>query len=461
MARKLVGIESVNPTTGDVLATFTPLTDAGVETALDLAAWAFDDWSHQPIAVRAALLLRAADLLEHDRERLARLMTLEMGKPLRAAVEEVEKCAAGCRFYARNADRLLADETMAIEGEEARVAFHPMGAVLAIMPWNFPFWQVFRFAAPALLAGNVALLKHASNVPQCALAIEDILRRAGAPDGVFQTLLIGSDQVEQLVSDSRVAAVTLTGSDAAGAAVAAAAGRALKKTVLELGGSDPFIVLPDADIAAAAATAARARVVNSGQSCIAAKRFIAVGSAYEPFTDLFVRELAGLVVGDPMDPATQIGPLATKHIRDDLTRQLEDSIEAGATVLLRGGPRDGPGWYFEPAALADLPWDSPAARDETFGPLAAVFRADDLPDAVRIANNSRFGLGASVWTASRDAAESAVRSLDVGTVVVNGMVRSDPRLPFGGVKTSGYGRELGIYGLREFVNVKTVRITGL
>jgi succinate-semialdehyde dehydrogenase/glutarate-semialdehyde dehydrogenase len=453
-----MAIATVNPSTGEVVQTFAPHSPADVEARLAAAARAARTWRDTPIAARARVVRRAGELLERDAAKYARLMTLEMGKTLRSAEEEARKCATGCAWYADNANALLADEHIAIEHERAYVAFHPLGVVLAVMPWNFPFWQVIRFAAPALTAGNVGLLKHASNVPQCALAIEQLFLDAGAPPGVFQALLVEAAAVDAIVSDSRVAAATLTGSERAGASVARTAGAHLKKTVLELGGSDPFIVLADADVAAAADTAVRARVINNGQSCIAAKRFIVVADVYDEFARQFVDRMGALRVGDPTDPSTDVGPLATKQIRDELDAQVGETIERGARVLLRGGPRHGAGWFYDPTVLADIPDGSPAHRDELFGPAASLFRATDTADAIRIANDSRFGLGASVWTRATDGGRSLAAQLDVGTVVINGQVRSDVRLPFGGVKMSGHGRELGAYGLREFVNIKTVRL---
>jgi succinate-semialdehyde dehydrogenase/glutarate-semialdehyde dehydrogenase len=387
-------------------------------------------------------------------------MTLEMGKPIKAAIEEAAKCATGCRFYADHANAFLADERVEIAGEKSYVAFQPLGVVLAVMPWNFPFWQVVRFAAPALAAGNVGLLKHASNVPQCSLALEQLFAEAGAPGGVFQSLLIGSDAVGGVVTDERVAAATLTGSEAAGASVASLAGKHIKKTVLELGGSDAFVVMPSADLDAATTTAVTARAINNGQSCIAAKRFIVADAIADEFIRQFVSRMQSLVVGDPMDETTNIGPLATKQIRDDLHSQVERSVNAGARVGLGGHPCPGAGWYYEPTVLVDVPEDAAAFREETFGPLAAIVRARDAEHALALANDSRFGLGAAAWTRDPGEIELFSRDLDTGSVFINGMVASDPRFPFGGVKKSGYGRELSDFGLREFVNIKTVRVQG-
>jgi succinate-semialdehyde dehydrogenase/glutarate-semialdehyde dehydrogenase len=403
-------------------------------------------------------MVRAAEILESEKQQLGQLMTLEMGKPIAAAVSEAEKCAAACRFYAKNAEGFLADEHTEIDGGKAWVAFQPLGVVLAIMPWNFPFWQVFRFAAPALMAGNVGILKHASNVPQCALAIEEILRRAGFAEGVFQTLLIGTDLIEGMIADPRIAAVTLTGSETAGRSVASAAGRHLKKSVIELGGSDPFVVMPSADLGAAVSTAVTARMINNGQSCIAAKRFIVHADIYDRFLEQFVSRVRALRVGDPMDEQTELGPLATSAIRDELDAQVRASVSQGASLLTGGKRVNREGYFYEPTVLADIPPQSPAARDELFGPVASVFRAKDLDQAIELANGTSFGLGASAWTTDRNERARFIDEVESGLLFVNGMVASDPRLPFGGVKNSGFGRELGEFGIREFVNIKTVRV---
>jgi succinate-semialdehyde dehydrogenase/glutarate-semialdehyde dehydrogenase len=451
-------IVSINPATGETLRAFEEIGDADIDRRLDLAVAALRDWRRSPLATRAAVLRSAAEILDDEKVELGRLMTLEMGKTHRAAQEESAKCATGCRYYAEHIERLLAPEIVREDGREiGRVVFQPVGAVLAIMPWNFPFWQVIRFAAPAIAAGNVALLKHASNVPQCALALEDVFRRAGAPPGVFQTLLIGSARVEKLIADARIAAVTLTGSEGAGASVGAHAGRHIKRSVLELGGSDPFIVMPSADIARAAEVAVTARTINNGQSCIAAKRFIADDQIYGDFERRFAGGVARLAVGDPMDPATDVGPLATRQIADDLERQVTRSVAMGARIVAGGRRLAGRGNYFEPTILTDVPPDAPAYREEMFGPVAVLFRARGIADAIRIANDTTFGLGASVWTRDPAEATQLIDEIETGQVFVNAMVASDPRFPFGGVKRSGYGRELSLYGLREFVNIKTVR----
>jgi len=453
-----MSIATINPADGKTVRTFEPYSAARVNEALDRAVTAFRQHRRTSFAERATHMRKAADLLNAECRQLGRLMTIEMGKPIKAAMAEAEKCATACSYYVENAEKFLADEPVVMEGGKSFVAFQPLGVVLAIMPWNFPFWQVFRFAAPALMAGNVGILKHASNVPQCALAIEDIFRRAGFVDGAFQTLLIGTDTIEGIIADPRVAAVTLTGSEGAGRSVAGAAGRNLKKSVIELGGSDPFIVMPSADMESAVSTAVAARMINNGQSCIAAKRFIIHEKIYDQFVEKFVARVSRVRVGDPMDEQTELGPLATAAIRDDLDRQVKASVAAGAKVLTGGKKLQGEGFYYAPTVLADIPPNAPAARDELFGPVASVFKAKDLNDAIRIANGTTFGLGASAWT--RDGAERAqfVAEIESGLLFINGMVASDPRLPFGGVKHSGFGRELGEFGIREFVNIKSVRI---
>jgi succinate-semialdehyde dehydrogenase / glutarate-semialdehyde dehydrogenase len=451
-------LSSINPATGEKIAEFEEHSIDEVERRISASCDAFRSWSARSVEERADVLMRLAGLLESDQETLGRLMTLEMGKTFRAARDEVVKCATGCRFYAEHAHTMTAHLPIEEYGmRHGEVRFDPLGTVLAIMPWNFPFWQVFRFAAPALAAGNVAVLKHASNVPQCAVAIEDLWNRAGAPPSVFQTLLIGSSRVESIVADSRIAAVTLTGSEGAGRAVASVAGRHLKKTVLELGGSDPFIVTPSADLELAVETAVAARIVNNGQSCIAAKRFIVIEAIADEFTRRFVRRMSELKVGDPMLPDTNVGPLATSAIRDELDAQVRETVSRGAEVLLGGAPMAGPGWFYQPTVLADIPRGSPAREQELFGPVASLFRVPSIDAAIALANDTVFGLGASAWTTDSVESERFAKGLDAGVVFINGMVASDPRYPFGGVKQSGYGRELGSFGLREFTNIKTVR----
>ena len=449
---------SINPATGQILAEFSEFTPGELDARLERAASAALRWRFTPVDERAAVVARLADLLEAEKDRLGRLMTLEMGKPIQAAIDEAAKCAMACRFYAEHGPGFVRDEHVDDPDHRSMVAYEPLGVVLAVMPWNFPFWQVVRFLAPALVAGNVGLLKHASNVPQCALELESLVRRAGAPDGVFQALIVGSAAVPGIIADPRVAAVTLTGSEGAGRSVASAAGHALKKSVLELGGSDPFIVLPSADLALAVRTAVKARTINNGQSCIAAKRFIVHRDIASEFLDAFAAGMQALRVGDPLDPTTQLGPLATTRLAGELEEQISESVRKGARLVC-GGQRSDPSSAFFPATvLADIPEDSPAYKDELFGPVGCVFVARDASDAIRIANDTRFGLAASVWTNDTAEQDRFVRELDAGSVFVNDMVVSDPRFPFGGVKSSGYGRELSAIGLREFTNVKTIRI---
>jgi len=449
-------ITAIDPATGETLARYEPHDDEEVERRLRLATERYRSWRRLPVAERAGLLAAAGERLSAERETLAATMTGEMGKLLSASLAEVDKCAWVCRYYAEHAAEFLTPEPVAAGHSASRVRFDPIGPVLAVMPWNFPLWQVFRFAAPALAAGNVGLLKHASNVPGSALAIERVFAEAGFPAGCFQSLLVGSAAVAPVIADARVAAVTLTGSEGAGAAVAAAAGRALKKCVLELGGSDPFVVMPSADLDVAVETAVRARTINNGQSCIAAKRFIVHDAVYDRFERDFVARLAALRVGDPRDPATEVGPLATPAILEELAEQVDRSVAAGARLLTGGRRLEGAGNYYPPTALAEPPPGSPAFADELFGPVASLFRARDLAHALELANATSFGLGAAFWTREPAEAERAEVELEAGSVFVNGMVASDPRLPFGGVKRSGHGRELARYGLLEFVNVKTV-----
>lgn len=453
-----MSIASINPTTGETLKTFESLTETQIDEKLRRAEETFATYRRTSLSEREAWMLRAAEILESEKEVFARLMTIEMGKPIKGAVGEAEKCAWVCRYYAETAKRHLADQLVETNARKSFVRFQPLGPVLAVMPWNFPFWQVFRFAAPALMAGNVGLLKHASNVPQCALAIEDIFRRAGFPEGAFQTLLVGSDAVRAILEDHRVVAATLTGSEPAGRSVASIAGKQIKKTVLELGGSDPFIVMPSADLAEAVTTAVKARTINSGQSCIAAKRFIVAADIYDEFERSFVEEMKALRVGDPLDEAIDIGPLATEQILKDVDDQVKASVAAGAIILTGGKKIDRVGNYYEPTVLVNIPADSPASCEEVFGPVAMLFRVANIDEAIDLANATSFGLGSAAWT--NDEAEQArfIGELAAGCVFINGMVASDPRLPFGGIKNSGYGRELGEFGIREFVNIKTVSI---
>ena len=452
-------LRSVNPATGEELASYPEHTPGDLDAALAGADAAQRAWATTSFAERRRCLEAAARLLREGRDEYARLMTLEMGKPIAEAVAEVDKCALSCDFYAAQAEGFLADEPVQTDALSSYVAYQPLGVVLAIMPWNFPLWQVLRFAAPALMAGNGALLKHSPNVPGCALAVEELFARAGFPPGLFRTLLVADASVGEatgrLLGDPRVAAVTLTGSERAGAAVGATAGRALKKCVLELGGSDPFLVLADADLEVAAVAAARARFLNGGQSCIAAKRFIVEEPAADEFEGRFAAAVAALPVGDPLDPATRVGPLARADLLDALERQVGASVAAGAKVLLGGGRLQGPGWFHAPTVLTGVTPEMPVFREETFGPVAAVVRAADEEAAVGLANDTAYGLGASVWTRDTERAQRLGRRVESGSLFVNAVVASDPRLPFGGVKRSGYGRELAAVGIREFTNIRT------
>ena len=453
-----MSIASVNPATGEILQTFNPLTDAEVQEKLAKADAAFRRHRQTSFADRAAKMARAGEILEAEKRGVARIMTLEVGKTLKSSVAEAEKCAAACRYYAENAERLLADEQFEVDGARAFTRCLPLGPVLAIMPWNFPLWQVIRFAAPALMAGNVGLLKHAPNVPQCALFLEDLFRRAGFEEGIFQALLIETEQIPSVLDDPRVVAATLTGSERAGSVVAAQAGLKIKKTVLELGGSDPFIVMPSADLAVAAGIAVTARTLNNGQSCIAAKRFLVHEAIADDFTRRFVDGMASLSVGDPMADTTDVGPLATPKILEALEVQVQQSVEAGAKVLTGGHRLGGPGNFYAPTVLTDIPQDAPAYSEELFGPVALLFRVHAMDDAIRQANDSPFGLGSSVWTSDPAEQKRFINEIEAGMTFINSMVASDPRLPFGGIKHSGYGRELSGCGLREFVNLKTVWI---
>ncbi|MFB2923779.1 NAD-dependent succinate-semialdehyde dehydrogenase [Aerosakkonema funiforme] len=452
-----MAIATINPATGETLQTFPPLTEAEIEGKLDLAQKAFVEYRKTPFAQRAEWMNQAAKILERDRDRFAKIMTLEMGKPIKGAIAEVDKCALVCRYYAERAAEFLADVPASTDASSSFVKYEPLGIILAVMPWNFPFWQVFRFAAPALMAGNVGILKHASNVPQCALAIEEIIKAAGFPGGVFQTLLVGADKVAAIIADDRVKAATLTGSEAAGISLAVAASKHIKKTVLELGGSDPFIVLESADLEAAVSTAVAARMLNNGQSCIAAKRFILHSSIADEFEQRFVEKFQALKIGDPMNPETDLGPLATPGIVEDLDGLVQSCIAKGAKVLTGGKPlSDRPGNFYPATILTDFPPGTPADNEEFFGPVALLFRVADIDEAIARANAIPFGLGASAWTTVEKERDRLISELEAGAVFINGLVKSDPRLPFGGIKRSGYGRELGVQGIHEFVNIKTV-----
>ena len=449
-------IATVNPATGETEASFEAHDDAEVERRLVRAAEAAAEWRQVGFEDRGRAVVGAAELLEAELPDVARMLTTEMGKTFAAAKGEVAKCASAMRYFAEHAASMLADEPVATKARDSRAVYRPMGPVLAVMPWNFPMWQVTRFAAPALMAGNVGLLKHSSNVPQTALYLDELFRRAGLPAGAFQTLLVGSERVEAIVADDRVRAVTLTGSEGAGRSVAAAAGRALKKSVLELGGSDPFVVLPSADLDRAVAVGVEARVQNNGQSCIAAKRFVVHDAVYERFVDAFVSAMEGLALGDPMDPGTEVGPLALEAGRRDVEEQVGDARAKGADVLCGGEVPAGPGWFYPPTVLAGIRPDMKVAREEVFGPVASVYRAADAEEALHIANDTGFGLGASVWSEDADEQRRFAEGLEAGMVFLNAMVASTPELPFGGVKRSGYGRELSAQGIREFCDVRTI-----
>jgi succinate-semialdehyde dehydrogenase/glutarate-semialdehyde dehydrogenase len=451
-----MAIATINPATGQTIKTFEALTDAQVDQKIQKATETFLSFRKLSFADRARMMNRAAEILESEKETLAKLMTTEMGKTYRSAVDEAVKCAWVCRYYAENAERFLADEVVETPASRSFIRYQPMGVVLVIMPWNYPFWQVFRFIAPGLMAGNVGILKHASNVPQCALKIEEILLKAGFPEGAFQTLLIGSSQVDRILDDPRVAAATLTGSEGAGVQVGSGAAKRIKKVVLELGGSDPFIVMPSADLEQAVATGIKARTANNGQSCIAAKRFIVADQIADKFQAEFVAQMEKLKLGDPFDEKTDVGPLANAEAVTSLQADVQASVKAGAKVLTGGKPADRPGSFYLPTVLTDIPKDSPAYREELFGPVASIFRVKNVDEAIRVANDVRFGLGASAWSNDKTEQDRFINELEAGMVFINQMVFSDPRVPFGGVKRSGVGRELSTYGIREFTNVKTV-----
>lgn len=449
-------IATINPATGQTIKTFEALTNAEVDQKIQRASETFRAFRKLSFADRARMMNCAAEILEREKESLARLMTLEMGKTFRSAVDEAVKCAWACRYYAEHAQKFLADEPVATPASRSFIRYQPLGVILVVMPWNYPFWQVFRFIAPGLMAGNVGLLKHASNVPQCALKIEEILLQAGFPEGAFQTLLIGSDKVDRILDDPRVEAATLTGSEGAGIQVGSGAAKRIKKVVLELGGSDPFIVMPSANLDEAVAVGIKARVINNGQSCIAAKRFIVADSIADKFQRAFVAQMQNLKLGDPFDEKTDVGPLANAEAVTSLHADVCKTVQGGAKVLTGGQPAERAGSFYLPTVLTDIPKDSPAYREELFGPVASIFRVKNMEEAIQVANDSRFGLGASAWTNDKAEQERFINELEAGMVFINQMVASDPRVPFGGVKRSGYGRELSTYGIREFTNVKTV-----
>jgi succinate-semialdehyde dehydrogenase / glutarate-semialdehyde dehydrogenase len=451
-----MNIQSINPATGEVLENFEEMSTSEIDGILEAAETTFREWRKRPFADRTKRMREAARILRDRKEKYARTMSLEMGKPIVQGEAEAEKCAWACDYYAEHAEAFLAEQPRETDASRSYIRFEPLGPVLAIMPWNFPFWQVFRFAAPALMAGNAGILKHASNVPRCALQIEEIFREAGFPENLFRTVLVGSGKVAGIIADPRIRAATLTGSESAGSKVAEQAGREIKKTVLELGGSDPFIVLEDADVQKAAKTAADARLINSGESCIAAKRFIVVEKVSGAFLETFVSEMRSRKMGDPLNRQTQVGPQARDDLRASLHHQVDESVKRGAKLLLGGRIPEGRGAFYPPTVLDGVQRGMPAFDEETFGPVAAVIRAQDEADAIRLANDSPFGLGASLWTHDRQRAERVVGEIEAGCVFVNELVKSDPRLPFGGVKRSGYGRELSEYGIREFVNIKSV-----
>ena len=453
-----MGISTINPATGETLKTFTPLTEDEIKAKLALAQSSYLSYLQTSMKQRSEWLNKAGDILENNAPKWGEIMTLEMGKPIKSAIAEAKKCALVCRYYAENAEKFLADFTVATDASHSYISYQPLGIILAVMPWNFPFWQVFRFAAPALMAGNIGLLKHASNVPQCAIAIQEIIQKAGFPEGVFQSLLIGSSQVENILKDPRVKAATLTGSEPAGQSVASTAGHEIKKTVLELGGSDPYIVLEDANIEEAVNVAVTARMLNNGQSCIAAKRFIVIDSVADKFEQLLLEKFKALKVGDPMLEDTDVGPLATPQILNDIAQQVDKTVAMGAKVLIGGKRLEGKGNFYSPTILKDIPANSPGMSEEFFGPVALMFRVPNLDEAITLANDTVFGLGASVWTNNKQYQQRCVKEIEAGAVFINGMVKSDPRIPFGGIKRSGYGRELGVDGIREFVNIKTIWI---
>jgi len=451
-----MAIQTINPATGKLEKTYEAFSTDKINSLIDTADIEFKKWKNVSFADKKILMNNAAKILRAKKDLLGKIITAEMGKPIKQAIAEVEKCAWVCEYYAENAESILQKEIINTDASESYVQFDPLGIVLAVMPWNFPFWQVFRFAAPALMAGNVALLKHASNVPMCSIEIENVFTEAGFPKNVFTNLLIESSQVKAILENPKVKAATLTGSEYAGSMVAQTCGKQLKKTVLELGGSDPFIVLEDADLSVAVKTAVVARIINNGQSCIAAKRFIVVEKVYDKFSEMFIEEMKKLKVGDPMNFETDLGPIAREDLLYELEHQVKKSVESGAKILIGGKRILRDGFYFEPTIISDVNPQMPAYHEEIFGPVATLIKAKDENDAIRIANDSEFGLGASIWSSNIQKAKLLATQIESGSVFINGMVKSDPRLPFGGIKKSGYGRELSHYGIKEFVNIKTV-----
>lgn len=451
-----MAIETINPATEEKLKTYGTLTSDEIKEIISNVNDEFKVWRSTDFSERRILMKKASDILKNEKQKYAEILTIEMGKPIKQAIAEVEKCAWVCDYYAENAHEILTKEIIETDADESYVQFDPLGIVLAVMPWNFPYWQVFRFAAPALMAGNAGILKHASNVPMSALAIEEVFRKAGFPQNIFRTLLISASQVDEILENPFVKAATLTGSEYAGSMVASKSGKMLKKSVMELGGSDPFIVLGDADIESAADTAVTARLLNNGQSCIAAKRFIIVEEIADKFEEMFVKKMEEVVVGDPMNELTELGPIAREDLLLELHEQVTKSIKLGAKLLTGGNRLDRKGYYYPPTVIGDVKKGMPAYDEELFGPVASVIRIKDEKEAIFVANDTEFGLGASLWTADIEKAKLLAKEIDSGSVFINGMVKSDPRLPFGGVKMSGFGRELSHYGIKEFVNIKTV-----
>lgn len=453
-----MALETVNPATGELVKSFNEMTKKEIDDIINYAHQQFAEWKNTSFKDRSRLMLNAAKILKQRKEELGKTLTLEMGKPIKQAISEIEKCAWVCEYYAENGEKILMKEIVETDASESYVQFDPVGVVLAVMPWNFPFWQVFRFAAPNLMAGNVGILKHASNVPMSALAIEQVFSQAGFPQNVFKTLLISSSMVSDVIKNPKVRAATLTGSEIAGKKVASDCGKEIKKTVMELGGSDPFIILNDADIDKAIDTAVTARLINNGESCIAAKRFIVVDDIYEEFENKFVEKMKNVKIGDPMEVDTELGPMAREDLLLDLHQQVKKSVEKGAKILCGGERIDRKGFYYPATVLSNVTEGIPAYEEELFGPVASLIKATDEEDAICIANDSDFGLGAALWTSNLEKAKNLAHKIDSGSVFINGLVKSDPRLPFGGVKISGYGRELSHYGMKEFVNIKTVWI---